>query len=149
MEMSVETATMGLLDKLVEIEEQCFSQEAFTKRQISYLLTDHNTIALVAKANGEVAGFIIAQIEIEDGRLFGHILTINTALFFRKKGIARKMLQEIETILRKKGIRECRLEVREDNSGALELYFKNGYLKIGRLDRYYGKTHGLYFRKSL
>ena len=149
MEMTVEIASIGLLDKLVEIEEQCFSQEAFTKRQISYLLTDYNTIALVAKANGEIAGFIIAQIEIEGSRLYGHIITINTALSFRKKGIASKMLQEIETILKKKGIRECHLEVREDNYAALKLYLKNGYQQIGRLDRYYGKTHGLYFKKSI
>ena len=38
-----------MLDKLFEIEEQCFDQEAFTKQQIAYLLTDYNTMALGAK----------------------------------------------------------------------------------------------------
>jgi ribosomal-protein-alanine acetyltransferase len=149
MEIEIETASIKLLDKFYEIEEQCFDQEAFTKRQIAYLLTDYNTIALVAKANKVIAGFIIAQVEIENNTLFGHIITINVASKNRRKGIARKMLQEIEIIFKQKGIRECHLEVREDNSAALKLYQNSGYQKISRLEKYYGKAHGMYFKKIL
>ncbi len=149
MEINIETASIKLLDKLYEIEEQCFSQEAFTKRQISYLLTDYNAIPLVAKVDNVIAGFIIAQIEIDSSTMFGHIITINVASTFRRKGIASKMLQEIEVILKQKGITECRLEVREDNSAALKLYQKTGYQKAGRLEKYYGKAHGLYLKKTL
>ena len=149
MELKIETASIKLLDKLYEIEEQCFDQEAFTKRQIAYLLTDYNTIALAAKTNSDIAGFIIAQVEIENNTLFGHIVTINVASTCRRKGIASKMLQEIEIILKQKGLTECHLEVREDNSAALKLYQKNGYQKIGRLEKYYGKAHGLYLKKFL
>jgi ribosomal-protein-alanine acetyltransferase len=149
MEIKIETASIRLLDKLYEIEEQCFDQEAFTKRQIAYLLTDYNTIALAAKANSDTAGFIIAQIEIENNTLYGHIITINVAPTYRRKGIASKMLKEIEEILKQKGITECHLEVREDNSAALKLYQNNGYQKISRLEKYYGKKHGLYLKKTL
>jgi len=149
MEIKIETASIRLLDALYEIEEQCFDQEAFTKRQISYLLTDYNAIALVAKADSVVAGFIIAQVEIENNTLFGHIITINVAATNRRKGIATKMLQEIETILKQKSINEVHLEVREDNSAALKLYQKSGYQKIGRLEKYYGKAHGLHLKKKL
>ena len=149
MELKIEPASIKLLDKLYEIEEQCFDQEAFTKRQIAYLLTDYNTIALVAKANNDIAGFIITQIEIENNTLFGHIITINVSSSCRRKGIASKMLQEMEIILKQKGIRECHLEVREDNSAALKLYQKSGYQKISKLEKYYGKAHGLYLRKTL
>jgi ribosomal-protein-alanine acetyltransferase len=149
MELKIETASIRLLDTLCKIEEQCFDQEAFTKRQISYLLTDYNAIALVAKADNTVAGFIIAQIEIENNTLFGHIITINVASAYRRKGIATKMLQEIETILKQKSINEVHLEVREDNSDALKLYQKSGYQKIGRLEKYYGKAHGLHLKKNL
>jgi hypothetical protein len=65
MEIKIETATIRLLDILYQIEEQCFSEEAFTKRQIAYLLTDYNTIALAAKAQTEVQGFIIDKVEID------------------------------------------------------------------------------------
>ena len=88
MEVKIETATIKLLDKLYEIEEQCFDQEAFTKRQIAYLLTDYNTVALVARVNSELAGFIIARIEMDDNILFGHIITINVSQNFRRRGVA-------------------------------------------------------------
>ena len=148
MEIKIETGSIRLLDKLAEIEAECFDQEAFTKRQIAYLLSDYNTIALIAKANSNIAGFIIAQVEIDSGQPYGHIVTINVAPSFRRNGIGSKMLNEVEEILRQKGITECRLEVREDNSAALKLYQKNRYLKIGRLEKYYGQKHGLYFCKK-
>lgn len=149
MEIRIETASIRLLDKLYEIESQCFDQEAFTKRQIAYLLTDYNTIGLVAKANGEVAGYIIAQVEVEKDTLYGHIITVNVLPAYRRKGIGSRMLKETEEILKGKGIRECHLEVREDNSAALKLYQKLGYQKIGKLEKYYGNKHGLFFKKDL
>ena len=59
------------------------------------------------------------------------------------------MLREIEAILKQKGITECQLEVREDNSAAIKLYQNSGYQKMGRLENYYGKKHGLYLKKTL
>lgn len=149
MEIKIEAASIRLLDKLYQIEEQCFDQEAFTKRQIAYLLTDYNTIGLVAKANSDVAGFIMSQIEVEDELLYGHIITLNVAPAFRRKGIGSKMLKETEQILRDRSIPECHLEVREDNAAALKLYEKSGYRKISKLDNYYGNKHGFLLKKSL
>jgi len=149
MEIKIETASIKQLDKLYEIEEQCFDQEAFTKRQIAYLLADYNTIALVARANSDIAGFIIAQVEIENDTLCGHIITINVAPTHRRKGVASKMLKETEDLLRLKGMVECHLEVREDNTSALKLYQNSGYQKIGKLAKYYGEKHGLYLKKEL
>jgi len=148
MEIKIETASLRVLDKLYEIEAQCFDQEAFTKRQIAYLLADYNTIGLVAKVNGDIAGFIISQVEIEDDTTYGHIITVNVAPAYRRKGIASKMLEETEAILKEKGITECRLEVREDNLAALRLYQNSGYQKIGRLEKYYFNKRGLYLKKN-
>jgi len=149
MDIRIETASTRLLDKLCEIEAQCFNQEAFTKRQIAYLLVDYNTIGLVAKVNGDVAGFIISQVEVENQTLHGHIITVNVAPAYRRKGIASKMLKETEAILKGKGVTECHLEVREDNTAALTLYQDSGYQRIGRLEKYYHDKHGLYLKKSL
>lgn len=149
MDIKIETASIRLLDKLFEIEGQCFDQEAFTKRQIAYLLTDYNTIGLVAKVNSDIAGFILSQIEVEDELLYGHIITINVGPSFRRKGVATKMLQETEQILRDRGITECHLEVREDNAAALKLYANRGYQKVSKLEKYYGNKHGFFLKKTL
>jgi ribosomal-protein-alanine N-acetyltransferase len=149
MEIRIETASLKTLDRLFEIEEQCFDQEAFTKQQIAYLLTDYNTLTLVAKADNEIAGFIIAEVEIENSTLKGHIITINVAPPYRRKRIATRLLKEMEDIFKQKGISESHLEVREDNKPALRLYINSGYQRIGRLEKYYGNKNGMYFRKTL
>ena len=149
MEIKIEDVSIRLLDKLYEIEKQCFKQEAFTKQQLAYLLTDYNAIGLAARVNGEIAGFAIARVDIRRNAAFGHILTVDITPAYRRKGIAQKLLHEVETIFREKGIKECRLEVREDNVAALNLYQKLGYKKVGKLEKYYGKAHGLYLQKTL
>jgi len=110
------------------------------------LLTDYNAIGLAARVNGEIAGFAIAQVDIGRNASFGHILTVDIAPAYRRKGIAQKLLHEVETIFREKGIKECRLEVREDNVAALNLYQKLGYKKVGKLDKYYDEAHGVYLQ---
>jgi ribosomal-protein-alanine acetyltransferase len=149
MAVKIEDTSIRFLGKLYEIEKQCFGQEAFTKQQLTYLLTAYNAIGLAARVNSEIAGFAIARVDIGRNTSFGHILTVDIAPAYRRKGIAQKLLQEIETIFREKGIKECRLEVREDNVAALNLYQKLGYKKVGKLEKYYGEAHGLYLQKTL
>ena len=62
--------------------------------------------------------------------------------------MAKRMLKETEQILREKGIGECHLEVREDNSAALKLYQNSGYIKIKPLEKYYGNKHGLFLKET-
>jgi [ribosomal protein S18]-alanine N-acetyltransferase len=147
--LTIEDASIRLLDQLYEIEKKCFNQEAFSKQQIAYLLNDYNSLSYIAKINDQIAGFIIAQIDMEHNQLFGHIVTIEVIAQYRRKGVAQKLLNEVETIAKLKGAKECRLEVRENNLVALKLYQKFGYKKIAKLENYYPTAHGLYLRKNL
>lgn len=145
----IEHATTRQLDRLYEIEKECFQKEAFTKQQIAHLLAAYNSVSLVAKVNSEIVGFIISVVILERNALVGHILTIEVLRQHRRKGIAQQLLQEIEKILKEKGVKACRLEVREKNLAALKLYRKLGYLKVAKLKDYYGNAHGIYLRKDL
>jgi len=149
MEVTVEDASIRHLDRLYEIEMECFEREAFTKQQIAHLLTDYNSVGLVAKVNGEIVGFIIGMVYMERKSLTGHILTIDVSPTYRRKRVAQKLLEEIEKIFKGKGVKSCYLEVREDNVAALSLYQKLGYKKVARLKHYYGNVHGMYLRKDL
>ncbi|MDR1991948.1 MAG: GNAT family N-acetyltransferase [Nitrososphaerota archaeon] len=148
MDFQIEPANIGFLDALYLIEKQCFDVDAFTKRQIAYLLSDYSAIALVAKAGPVIAGFIIAQMET-DSVDFGHIITLNVAQVYRGKKVATRMLEAIEVLIKLRGADECRLEVREDNYAAINLYTSLRYQCICQLKGYYGSGHGLYFKKSL
>ena len=149
MNIRIETATVKLLDKLLAIEKQSFGKEAFTRQHIVYLMTDYNAIALAARVNDEIAGFMIARIDTEKNLPIGHILTLDVSPLHRRKGIAEKLLHETEALLKQQGVKECRLEVREDNVAAINLYQKLGYTKIGKLEKYYNDAHGLYLKKAL
>jgi ribosomal-protein-alanine acetyltransferase len=149
MEIKIETATIKLLDKLCEIEKQSFQKEAFTKQQIAYLLTSYNSITLVARGNDEIVGFAIGSIDVNRGASNGHVLTIEALPLYRRRGIAERLLNELETFFKEKGAVESRLEVREDNVAAINLYLKLGYMPVAKLERYYKDAHGLYLKKTL
>ena len=149
MDIEIEDLSIRHLGRLCEIEKQCFEQEAFTKQQFAYLLNDYSIIGLAALVNGVIAGFAMARLDIRRNVQFGHIVTVDVAPAYRRKGIAQKLLLEVEALLRMRGIKECRLEVRENNVAALSLYQKLGYRKIGKLEKYYGNAHGLYLKKFL
>lgn len=149
MTVSIETAATCNLNKLSEIEKECFQSEAFTKQQIASLLTDYNSISLVATEKNQIVGFIIGNICFERNSLMGHILTIDVSPSHRRKGIGARLLSEMERLFREKSVKACRLEVREDNHPALKLYRKFRYDEIGKLKNYYGSAHGIYLRKAL
>jgi len=149
MDIKIETATIKLLDKLYEIEKQSFQREAFTKQEIGYLLADYNAISLVARVNNEVVGFAMGRMGVVKGTSCGHIVTLETLPSYRRRGVALKLLREIESLFREKGAVESHLEVREENTAAIGLYIKLGYQLIGKLERYYDDAHGLYLKKNL
>ena len=149
MSITIEDASVKDLDKLHEIEQKCFGAEAFTRPQIANLLTDYNTLSLVAKENDNIIGFIIGTIEFERSIPVGHILTIDVLPSRRKKGAGLSLLEGLEGIFKVRKAVESRLEVREGNAEALSLYGKIGYKKVGRLKGYYGHTDGLLLMKRL
>jgi ribosomal-protein-alanine acetyltransferase len=149
MHITIEDASIKNLDKLYEIEAECFRQEAFGKRQIANLLTDYNSIGLLARIDGEIAGFVIGVLYVGRNVLVGHILTIDVSLAYRRKGIGLQLLQEIERLFVEKGAKSCHLEVRERNFAALRLYEKSGYRKAGKLRNYYGNADGVCLKKVL
>jgi [ribosomal protein S18]-alanine N-acetyltransferase len=149
MNITIQDASISMINELYTLEQQCFQEEAFSKQQIGYLLTDYNAISLAAKVGGETAGFIIGRIDLIRNRPVGHIMTIDVAPNFRRKGIAQRLMGELETIFRQKDVKEIRLEVREGNLAAIALYEKLGYTRVSKLEHYYGEAHGFYFRKVL
>jgi RimJ/RimL family protein N-acetyltransferase len=116
-----------------------------SRNEIACLLGDYNAIGLAARVDGEIAGFNGHNVRRK--QVFGHILrwmcTVASTM-----GIAQ-MLEELEKLLRQKGVVECRFEVREGNAAAINLYLKLGYRKMRRLDKYYGDSHGFYLQKIL
>jgi len=148
--ITIRQTTVNDLEKLYEIEKECFTAEAFTKELLTLLLRDSNSVSLIAQANGEIAGFIIGLIQHIRGIKIGHIYTIDVAIKHRRKGVGEKLLKELEQVFAEKGVRVCYLEARLNNVAALELYKKQGYTEIEKLNDYYFEgAHGVRLQKRL
>jgi len=150
LQITVETADLQNLEELLRIERECFTREAFTKEQIEILFRNSNIIGLLARVDGEVAGFIIGLIE-DFGRIkAGHVYTIDVAVKHRRRGVGVKLLKEMENTFLRKGAEASYLEVRVDNQAARRLYRKQGYVEMESLNDYYSMgVHGLRLKKQL
>ena len=148
--VTVKPATLHDLKALHKIERECFTIEAFTKQQMTRLLENPNTISLVARMNNDIAGFIIGSIENLDNTKAGHVYTLDVAINHRRKGVGLRLLQGLEHIFAKEGVKICLLEVRLDNMAARELYQKQGYTEVAPLKDYYHRgIHGIHLEKKL
>jgi len=147
--ITIQRATINDLETLYQIERECFTIEAFGKQHIAYLLENPNAVSLVAQINNAIAGFIIGLIHRHYGKITGRVYTLDVAVKYRRKGVGLKLLDEIERIFVKRGVKTCYLEVRKDNVAALELYRKQGYVEVEELKDYYKGVHGVRLEKKL
>jgi ribosomal-protein-alanine N-acetyltransferase len=146
----IKNASLKDLERLYEIEKECFAHEAFSKKQIAYFLKASNAVNLVAKVDGEIAGFIAGLIEQYGASMVGHIYTIDVAPKYRRMGVGLKLLEEMEKDFAKRGAEACFLEVRINNLAARQLYQKRGYIELEKLNNYYARgIHGIRLKKEL
>lgn len=150
MVISTEPVNPDDLDDLWRIERECFTKEAYSRQQIASLLENQNAVDLVARVNGEIAGFVIGGIEDFRGRLVGHVYTIDVAVKHRRKGVGKQLLNDIEKVFVNHSVEVIYLEVRANNQAARRLYETQGYRAVEAMENYYSKgIHGLRMIKYL
>jgi ribosomal-protein-alanine N-acetyltransferase len=66
------------------------------------------------------------------------ILTVTVIDGFRRQGIAKRLIADIEGYCQSKGSSAVMLEVATDNTGAIALYENLGYSQISKRSNYYG-----------
>ncbi|WP_084397466.1 GNAT family acetyltransferase [Henriciella aquimarina] len=92
-------------------------------------LTSQVSTILVAEQAGKIVGAVMAG---DDGhRGWIYYLAVSPAL--RKRGIARRLLTEVEAWADARGVRKIQLMVRPSNSEIQEFYEQTGYGETPRL----------------
>jgi ribosomal-protein-alanine N-acetyltransferase len=141
--------TLADLNELWQLDLRCFIDgEAYERETFRYLLSNPHTIARQIRAEtGEMSAFAIGVVEPEG---VGHITTIGVAPEYRRRGLARLMMREIERSFAALGVSTVRLEVRVGNLSAQQLYEQIGYLIVQRMEKYYSNgDDGYLMVKSL
>ncbi|MBI5205152.1 MAG: ribosomal protein S18-alanine N-acetyltransferase [Nitrospirae bacterium] len=93
------------------------------------------SIARVALIDKRVIGYICANYVADEG----HILNLAVHPDFRRKGIAKILVENILEELKETDCRFLYLEVRASNNAARELYEGFGFSVVGTRKKYYNK----------
>lgn len=149
MSIRIEKVTLNNLETLYTIERECFTLEAFSKKQLTSLLQSPYSISLLAKMNEEIVGFIIVLTYKQKDEKVGHIYTLDVARKARRKGVGFKLLECIEQILTDKGVKLCILETGKNNMAARKLYRKLGYVEIGLVKNFYPQGDAIRLQKTI
>ncbi len=78
---------------------------------------------LVAEIEGQIVGSVMGSY---DGR-FAFVARLVVVPSYRRRGIATRLMEEVERRLREKGATQASLLIEQDNYSAISLYKKMGY----------------------
>ena len=107
--------------------------DGWSKQMVLNSFNNGGFCGYIAKCNGENVGFITAT-HVQD---FADIESVFINPSYRKSGIAKKLLLELEKELKSKGVESVLLEVRLSNTPAISLYKGCDFKEISTRKKYY------------
>ena len=116
------------------LERVCFS-DPWSEQSVRSELTNPLSLWLTALDGDTVAGYVGSQTVLDEA----DIMNVAVAPEYRRRGIARQLLDRLRDLLAAQGIRSLTLEVRASNEPAIALYESLGYVQVGRRPNYYFK----------
>ncbi|SEW17868.1 ribosomal protein S18-alanine N-acetyltransferase [Natrinema salifodinae] len=93
---------------------------------------------LVAETDGEIAGYVVADVTQKLGRSLGHVKDIAVHPDHRGDGVGSALMSRSLGVLAAHGADTVKLEVRRSNDGAKRLYREFGFEPLRRVPGYYG-----------
>lgn len=124
----------GDLETAYALDQICFEPGiAYARSELRGFLARAGSVALIAEDGDTLAGFAIGQRRGAKG----HVVTIDVAPGFRRRGAGRLLLAELLRRLGERGAKQIRLEVDARNAGAIRFYEQMGFRATRVLKDYY------------
>lgn len=133
----IRKATPDDLDAIVAVENACFTNEQFSRRQLSYLLSKAKGILYVAQTESGVVGYLSLLQRVDSDNL--RIYSIAVHPDARGQQIGQLFIEKSKEYARSAGLQGISLEVRTNNAAAICLYRKYGFIEKEVLLNYYGE----------
>ena len=105
----------------------------WNQNMLNQELKQKNMIGYQLQIKNEIVGFVVARVILDEIE----IMNIATHKHYRRMGIAKKILQQMEKDAKQKQIKKILLEVNEKNIPAIQLYQKMGFVQVGKRPKYY------------
>lgn len=118
--MEFRRATQQDLPALVELESQVFSSDVIAPRQMKRFLQSQHSLVFVAQDKQQIAGY--ALLLFHQGTQLSRLYSIAVNPDFRGQQIAQQLVEMCERSALEQGSTTLRLEVRNDNIAAKNLY---------------------------
>ena len=134
MEVQIVKMSADDVDRVVEIEQECFSMP-WTKQGFLEALKQKKSFYYVAKIGTQIVGHCGAYGVCGEGDI-NQVAVINA---YRRQGIARRLVSTMIEEMEKEGFLEITLEVRAGNNSAIALYESLGFVQEGIRKIFYEK----------
>jgi ribosomal-protein-alanine N-acetyltransferase len=128
------------LEAMFQLDEACFEEEfRFDRESMREFAEERNAIVRVAeKVSGEISGFVIVHVEYVVTGWRAYVVTLDVATDCRQRGLARRLMREVEASAMVAGVRWMQLHVFTGNAGAIRFYERMGYERISTQKDFYG-----------
>ena len=124
----------GDLEAAYGLDQVCFEPGiAYSRSELRGFLARAGSVALIAEDGATLAGFAIGHRRGPKG----HVVTIDIAPGFRRRGAGKLLLAELLRRLEDEGAGTIRLEVDARNAGAIRFYEQMGFRATRALKDYY------------
>ena len=132
---------------MYKLDQACFLPGiSYSKWALQYFLKLPTADCVLAEEEKRLAGFILA----EDNPPLAHIITLDVAEAYRRKGVGTALIAEMEKNFVYKGVRSVLLETAVDNESGIAFWQRHGYRTEAVVKRYYlGRIDAYEMRKRL
>jgi len=117
---------------MAHMEALC-SQSPWGFRMLEEALALGGAWSIGAEEDGHLLGFGLFYEVLDEWQ----VMTLCVLPEHRRKGIARRLLEEAKEVARRQGVQKLSLEVRQSNTAALGLYAQAGFSQVGLRKAYY------------
>lgn len=131
----IRRARLADLDALVALERRAFTTDHLSRRQYRHHIDSESARVLAAvDANGLLGKAVVFFRQNTD---IARLYSIAVADVARGRGVGEALVRAIEHAAWGRGCMRLRLEVRQDNAGAIRLYERLGYRRFGAYPGFY------------
>ncbi|MCF6764808.1 GNAT family N-acetyltransferase [Thiotrichales bacterium 19S3-7] len=131
----IRKATLSDLDRILEIETECFVDDAQSKRSLKYLILSKHANFIVYVKNRKVIAMMILFTRVNSQRLRIYSLAVDP--MYQGFGVGKKLLHYSKKYALDFGYDLITLEVKESNVAAIGLYGAFGFKISGMKFSYY------------
>ncbi|MGD2247324.1 MAG: ribosomal protein S18-alanine N-acetyltransferase [Candidatus Methanofastidiosia archaeon] len=117
---------------VITIETQSFDNP-YPVEILTFLYEKYRDTFLVADQGGTILGYIAGIPSWREG----HIISLAVLPTWRRKGLARKLVEELCAIMKEQQKKRVKLEVRVSNTAAIKLYESLHFEKQKIVKNYY------------